>query len=737
MKNMTVNFLFIRALLVHLDRIEELLGHEWPYFQKNLLELLENLLKSKDDNEAALRVDEIFNQGLMSRAGELVRALLRQAIIRADDVTDFTRSIMMTDPTSNEIRKVNIAKKTSWAVYRRWSHYRFDIDDVARAADELAYALKQPEAEETNTLEAAKSPAPVIKDLPSSRYLNAGFFSALEDSVLPFEHPLILDHRHYRLGVNIGQFWGSGAPGIPFPDTLLAPFFGEEPVLTLHVVVRSLDIEINQPHQLLSIPETGDSPIVFFNLSLNKPGRQAIDADILFHGHLLQSRRVEVFVIPHPGDPVPESAWPVQDSYITFTRTAFLNKNYLKPLADNPRCMTIVAERDLDNRIGLRFYDNTGTDLDFQQSNLSDVNMTKALDAVRGQLVKTMHAYTGTVGSSEQVLAKHLGQLAAIGRKFYMAMLPGLAKHGNNTDARQKPPLDLSHGTVIQVAPLSSQLGVPWELLYERKIESFQDGRITLCSSFRDHGPGTEDCPGFGDPTIVCPYGFWGYRYIIEQLPCYIDPHTHLPSHSLPMQIRNNIPIRFAAAVYSDFKNLDNHLNSLQSLAPDTLLNLTRADNREQVRKTLIEDDIPADILYFYTHGGQDAFGAPFLEIGSGDQIQLIDLDAWEINLAPRHPLVVLNACESADYSPDNFENLLKFFCDAGAAGVIGTQCEVREKLANAVMTRFFRDFLQQVPAGQALFNSRHVLLHEHLDPRGLAYSLFAAAEVQLAQPAI
>ena len=164
-----------------------------------------------------------------------------------------------------------------------------------------------------------------------------------------------------------------------------------------------------------------------------------------------------------------------------------------------------------------------------------------------------------------------------------------------------------------------------------------------------------------------------------------------------------------------------------------------RTDSRENFKQMIKNYATnPADILYFYTHGGIDKFDdSPYLEIGNGEKIQLIDLDAWDTKFDQHQPLIVLNACDTADYTPDNFENLLQFFCDRGAAGVIGTQCEVKEKLANAFIVNFFQSFLQQNPAGEALFKSRQSLLREHLDPRGLAYSLFASADVKLAQPVV
>jgi len=593
----------------------------------------------------------------------------------------------------------------------------------------------------TITLSIDDASGAISKDATatSSRYLNAGFFPAQRArncQPLPVDCPMALDGGPYRLGVNIGEFWGPGMPGIPIPDDMLTPHLEESINLEMDVAAHSLDVHIDPPLRKLQLAKKGNSALVFFDLAFRKPGPQAIDVDLIFRGHILQSRRVEIFVLAHSGDPVPRSVWPVQDSYITFTRTAALDSYSLRELNEKPSQLTIVAERDLDyNRIGLRFYSIAGKDLGFQQSTLTEANLTTAMAAVRGQLAKTMQAYSGTIGSTREVLEKHLGQLADIGRSFYLALLPGLAGHADIKDEGQQLKVDMQPGMIVQVAPLSAQLGVPWELLYERKIESYREERIKLCSTFLDHGPAAEDCPGFGDPTVVCPHGFWGYRYIIEQLPHRVEPHATLPNITLPMKIYNETPLRFSAIVYAGFNQLQAHLDALRALASQAQLELVRFETLNDVHTALSQTNSPADVIYFYTHGGSDLFGKPYLEIGTGDQIKFNDLDAWGVNLEHHQPLVVLNACESADYSPDSFENLVRFFCNKKAAGVIGTHCEVKEALANAIIILFFRAFFKQVGAGQALFEARQKLLHDTLDPRGLAYSLFAAAEVKLNNP--
>jgi hypothetical protein len=578
------------------------------------------------------------------------------------------------------------------------------------------------------------------RQVKSARYLNAGFFPAAGAAVgrpISTDLPLALDRGPYRLGVNVGEFWGPGAPGSSFPEDLLAPYYQRQSVLELDVLARSFDIAIDPPHQKIPIPKGGDSPLLFFDLTLPKTGRQAIDIDLIFQGNLLQSRRVEAFVVHRGGDSLSESASPVQDGYITFTRTASLDWKSVGPLGAKPTRLTIVAERDLDdNRICMRFYGTTRAELGYQESGLTEVSLAETIKAVRRQLTLTMQAYSGAVGSTETVLKRHLGQLADIGRSFYLALLPGMADGTCLKDEGQQLEVDMRPGMTIQVAPLSAQLGVPWEILYERKAESYREGYTKLCPTFLTHGPAPEDCPGFADPSVVCPHGFWGYRYIIEQLPCRVVPHENLPDDDLPVTVRNAVPLRLYGIVCSKLNNLPNHWDALRAIASTASLEMSRFDNLDEVHFALTHSSPPADILYFYTHGGSDSFGKPYLEVGSGDQIKFNDLNAWGVDLGPHQPLVILNACDSADYSPDSFENLISFFCTKKAAGVIGTQCQVNELLVNAFTLSFFSAFLKKEGAGQALFKARHQLLRQ-LDPRGLVYSLFAAAEVKLTNPII
>lgn len=397
------------------------------------------------------------------------------------------------------------------------------------------------------------------------RYLNAGFFTAgSNDRPAASEQPLSLADAPYRLGVNVGEFWGLGTPDTPIPDDVLKPLFDQYPELTLDVAVRSFTVTLPVPYQRLPLAASGNSPMLFFPVEFPKVGWHTIAIDLIYCGHLLQSRRVQAYVVEHTGDPVPKSAWPVkpqagrqdaQDAYITFTRTAAFDPESLKSLAERPSQLTVVLEHDQnDNPVGLRFY-NTSAGVERLGSaewNITDTSLVGLLKLVRNQLQTTMEDYALGAVSTKREITAQFDKWANVGWHLYCALLPDLSVADPENDTLLKLLDGMKPGTIIQVAPLSKQLSVPWEVLYDRPHVGDSQGRTKLCPDFRTHGPKLADCPHHEDPNVVCPHGFWGYRYIIEQLPCRSE-RGDPPRPALPMYIRNDLPLKFTLSIRWNF----------------------------------------------------------------------------------------------------------------------------------------------------------------------------------------
>ena len=99
---------FLQAFHAHVDRLQTLLGTQWPSCSARVHTLLEALMQAESDEQIILWVDAITDVWLESPARDLVRALLQQLQIASDRLDHGTRSIDMTDPTSGHTREVTV-----------------------------------------------------------------------------------------------------------------------------------------------------------------------------------------------------------------------------------------------------------------------------------------------------------------------------------------------------------------------------------------------------------------------------------------------------------------------------------------------------------------------------------------------------------------------------------------------------------------------------------------------------
>lgn len=627
-----------------------------------------------------------------------------------------------------------------------------EIEAEAEAVEETWADMEPVEEEGAVTgmvLETLDEPGS-MEEPPPPRFLNAGFFADDKKTMQPPDQPLALDGGPYCLGVNVGKYWGIGKELGPEYDVggIVSEHLEEleeGEALDLIVTVRPRAVKqnlvkVDRPRDSLELPKSKDGPKVFFDLAFENPGLHALNVDLWYQGHLLQSMRVEFWVVEHAGDAMPAEQIP-QDRHLTYSRAGTLSKASLAVLEKRPSTMTILVDRD--EQIDLWFYDVEGKPVGTEQSHLSDAVLRDLLERMRAALEEAARPYQGQIGGDREMLRTSLWRLASIGNEFYRALLPKIHDPGAPGPADDLTKLPLTHGQVIQVDALSMLPGVPWELLYQRPIESFDEGEpdlVRLCPDFETHSPVA--CP-HDDSEVVCPHNFWGYRYIIEQLPNWVPPKQPPPLADLPLVVRNRQPLRFVPVVY-DWPNLDNHLDELRALAKEKDLHVEqKIETKARLKAELVDRLEPADILYFYVHGGFDQQG-PMVELGplhAKSRFRASDLAAWKdrIDLSLRQPLVVFNACETAAFLPEHHESLPKGFADRGASGVIGTQVKVYESFAAHFIRLFFQKFLAQKTVGQALFEARWELLFDRADPdpRGLVYSLFSAADVELARPVI
>src|SRR4029453_3216814 len=113
----------------------------------------------------------------------------------------------------------------------------------------------------------------------------------------------------------------------------------------------------------------------------------------------------------------------------------------------------------------------------------------------------------------------------------------------------------------------------------------------------------------------------------------------------------------------------------------------------------------PAQVFYFYCHGGVDG-DLPFLQVGPTDTDEGLfgsDLLAEDVLWKTPRPLIFINGCPTADVEPVLAHELVSaFVATSRASGVIGTEITVFVPLAQGFAQAFFTAFLPGHPAGAA-----------------------------------
>lgn len=98
-----------------------------------------------------------------------------------------------------------------------------------------------------------------------------------------------------------------------------------------------------------------------------------------------------------------------------------------------------------------------------------------------------------------------------------------------------------------------------------------------------------------------------------------------------------------------------------------------------------------------------------------------------------RHPIVLLNGCGTAAFSPQAVSRFIRAFVDdRRAAAVLGTEAAIADQLGAEVGQLFLAPFLEgRSSAGEALLAARRSLLARH-NPLGLSYTLYGSSDLRV-----
>lgn len=334
-------------------------------------------------------------------------------------------------------------------------------------------------------------------------------------------------------------------------------------------------------------------------------------------------------------------------------------------------------------------------------------------------------------------LREDLTRLAIAGSGYWTALF-GVA--GNQLETAGE-----ANSSVIQIARVPSSVFVfPWSMVYDLPLGSAQ-ADFTLCpliDEWDGEAPLVADdvseCPHAAEhrglSNVICPFGFWGFRYAIEQ-------PASTANQSAPRSVGAEPPssLVIAESLKLDRGETDRHLGQMASLLPEFAQH--RADSRDQVGEDLGDPEL--EIAYFYCHGKDGgANQKPFLEVGKADEIPPEQIVAWHRTSwreQPGHwsstkPLVFLNGCHTAELTPQSPVNFVDCFSQVGASGVIGTEITLDQAMAGEFAEVFFGHFggPDGLGVGDALHRTRlHFLAKGNV--LGLAYTSYCRAKLSLA----
>jgi hypothetical protein len=314
------------------------------------------------------------------------------------------------------------------------------------------------------------------------------------------------------------------------------------------------------------------------------------------------------------------------------------------------------------------------------------------------------------VGVTEH-LKTSLQTLAAAGWQLFNATFPSSSRKGLATTLS---------GTdkIIHVAHVLIEKTIPWAAIYDRMFDPGKttdeqgapvlhdaclaalnpDGtfRATECGAHAEcllHAAKLAQARALNQrvphrDTIACPLHFWGFRHIIE-LPPQQVPENKDDARPQASQIRAGGAAQLVAGLNLGLPLAAAHRTELDEILAAKGVSAVwkaKATVRDDILKWLKDRDLHT--IYFYCHarGGKadpDTF-PPYLEFQGTSLAGRITSDLLDADETWKYaPLVMLNGCGTAGFSPDALSPfVITLVQDRGASGVVGTEIPIAEPLA-------------------------------------------------------
>ena len=207
-------------------------------------------------------------------------------------------------------------------------------------------------------------------------------------------------------------------------------------------------------------------------------------------------------------------------------------------VADGASKLVINCGGDTAINLPLPTEGRVRTALDLVRKALSDIHFEE-YGGQLGAAVQHRNLYDPNNSKSKEEFIEDLRKLAPVGYELY----DSLFWDGNKRKALEAA-LNQTNVQIQISRPKDTSLTFPWALMYGIPLES-DPSKHKLCGVLADwngraFSGNPSVCPHEAEhePNTVCPFGFWGYRYIIEHPPSFErELPDKIPSGSKEMKI--------------------------------------------------------------------------------------------------------------------------------------------------------------------------------------------------------
>jgi hypothetical protein len=571
----------------------------------------------------------------------------------------------------------------------------FHIGDRAGVVADLAWPESSPSRDaEEDLLPPAGDVADGPRD-PEQRFLLAD----LEDEPTP-----VKKDEWFIIAFSVGPWAGAAFARSPWPDATLQAAYQSADVLELTVQLDSEDFEINDRTAILRVPRTGRSHgKARFDVAARHDGRCKLVATVHYNGNFVHEMDLVIPVGGAEGEvEVSTRGRPVNSAVTLEPRPIGIR---LTPApAGGFECTT------------------WGSVSKYVVLPIKTAELDLAAEAARKALldvVETVHngayVFQDQIDIPDEVRDSALRILADAGARLFQQLFLHPPKDPNVWAIGEwLRGYAMTPGRQLTIQILAPDAQLPWGMLYLGDVS---------------------------DETQLDWNNFLGMRHVVEQLPVQMcDGASDSQIHSDPeLGVSLNVNLSIDPSLPAPL--VAGHLKRwTDTAAARSGLKLISRSTTTEVVRALADRHNDEQVIYFYCHataggqGNRDPDAAAII-MGRGDQITLakLNLRAPTTTELAGHPLVFINACESADMSPLFYNGFMPYFMDKGARGVIGTECKTPVLFAVKWADAFFSEFLDGATVGEIVLKLRQDLLREHGNPLGLIYAVHCSTDTRIA----